>query len=251
MYFSTISLKHSDMKKHIPSKELVDFVSNYSKNIHFIMLNAVIVPHTQHLIENPPVTNEEAGIPFSKEEIKEAWDYFQKKVNPEEFYYMVSQDYVKRDIEIFEFYLTRMLLRVFLEKPGTLKNSEKIEIGEVLESKNLEEVVQKIAVKRVNELSYSGLEGIIDFLNTKLGLGYDKKSTSFMKAKELIEIRNIITHNQGLVNSLFVKRTGRKDIKIGDRFPLNIPYAIDAARQLEEVVINLDKLFLSHFKLSP
>jgi hypothetical protein len=239
------------MKKHIPSKELRDFVSNYSKNVHYIMLNACIVPHTQHLIENPPKINEECEIPFSVKEIKEAWDYFQKKVSPEEFNYMVSQDYIKRDIELFEYYLTQMLFRVFVEKPNTLKSSEKIEIGEVLESKNLNEVVQKIAVKKVNDLSYSGLEGIIDFLNNKLGLGYDKNSISFRKAKELIEVRNIITHNQGLVNSQFVRRAGRKDIKIGDRFPLSTDYAIEAANRLEEVVINLDKLFLSHFKLSP
>src|SRR6266700_336853 len=89
---------------------------------------------------------------------------------------------VCRYIDAFEYYVSQVLLKVFISCPDLLKSSDsgmrgmsdnKVEVREVLEAGSIEEFIRRYADKKVTELGYSGLEKIIDYLNKKLGLKVD------------------------------------------------------------------------------
>jgi len=117
-----------------------------------------------------------------------------------------------RNVESFQQYLSKMIFRVFTERPETMRTSEKVEIREVLECGSMDEFVQYIADRKVNELGYLGLNKLIEYLTTKLGLRFNVTPIVFQAACELIEVRNIIVHNGGYVNRVYLQRTGTSKV---------------------------------------
>ena len=70
-------------------------------------------------------------------------------------------------------------------------------------------------------------------------------------AIELIEVRNIVVHNAGFVNDLFIKRTKRDDLILGQPFPLDMHYFANTQQDFRDVAESIDKAILEHFDLIP
>ncbi len=158
---------------------------------------------------------------------------------------------ITRSVEAFDYYLSQILLKVFTKRPDIFRASEyKAEVREFLEAGSVPEFMKRYAEKKVNELSYMGLPKIIEYLNNRLGLGFDTKTSSFQAACEIVEERNILVHNAGHVNKLFLQRTGRTDLVEGDLYPLTLDYLKDRFKELTKTAGNLDVVITSHFKLN-
>ena len=98
-------------------------------------------------------------------------------------------------------------------------------------------------------LAYGGLRSITDYLERQLGLSIDRTDRSFTLSVEAVEVRNIIAHNSGLVSDLFLRRTGRTDLKAGVRFPLSVEYAASVSKALFNLAVTIDSASITHFKL--
>jgi hypothetical protein len=158
---------------------------------------------------------------------------------------------IARSVDAFDHYLSQILLKVFTKRPDIFRASEyKAEVREFIEAGSVPEFMKRFAEKRVNELSYMGLPKIIEYLNNRLGLGFDIKDPSFQVACELIEVRNILVHNAGRVNKLFLQRTGRTDLHEGDLYPLTFEYQRSEFKKLISIAVKLDGMITSHFKLN-
>jgi hypothetical protein len=153
--------------------------------------------------------------------------------------------------DTFDYYLSQILLKVFTKRPDIFRASEyKAEVREFIEAGSVPEFMRRFAEKRVNELSYMGLPKIIEYLNNRLGLEFDIKDSSFQAACEIMEVRNILVHNAGRVNKLFLQRTGRTDLHEGDLYPLTFDYQSGAFKELVIVAMKLDMTITSHFNLN-
>ena len=158
---------------------------------------------------------------------------------------------ITSSVDAFDYYLSQILLKVFTKRPDIFRASEyKAEVREFIEAGSLPEFMKRFAEKRVNELSYMGLPKIIEYLNSRLGLGFDIMDSSFQAACELIEVRNILAHNVGRVNKLFLQRTGRTDLHEGDLYPLTFEYLRDKSIELARFTEKLDRMITSHFRLN-
>jgi len=158
---------------------------------------------------------------------------------------------ITSSVDSFYYYLSQILLKVFTKRPDIFRASEnKAEVREFIEAGSLPEFMKRFAEKRVNELSYMGLPKIVEYLNNRLGLGFDVMDSSFQAACELIEVRNILVHNVGRVNKLFLQRTGRTDLHEGDLYPLTFDYLRDKSIELASFTEKLDGMITSHFKLN-
>lgn len=158
---------------------------------------------------------------------------------------------VCRNVEAFDYYITQMLRQVFTRRPEILRASDySIQMSEVLQCRNIDEIIQRAAEKKVQELSYKGLSDIIKYLNSHLKLNFDEKTPHFQEALETFQARNIIVHNSCIINEVYVQRTGKKDLKAGDLYPLTEDYFVNATGSLIVVGARLDAKFVSHFKLT-
>jgi hypothetical protein len=67
-----------------------------------------------------------------------------------------------------------------------------------------------MADKKVNELAYGGLKGLEEYVKDRLGTTMFDNDDERIKLTILAELRNIHTHNRGIVNEIFLKRVGQK-----------------------------------------
>jgi len=156
---------------------------------------------------------------------------------------------VSRIADHFEFYLTQILSRILRQYPEALGTSQ-IQVRELLECRDLEDAIGRAVEKKVHELSFSGLSGIAGFLDKQLGAPIDTKSRHFAAVAELIEVRHLIVHNNGRVSRIFLARTSRTDLKVGDFFPLALHWVQNGLDSLGALVNELDRVLISHFKLA-
>jgi hypothetical protein len=149
-------------------------------------------------------------------------------------------------------YVSEMLQHVLRRKPEVLRSSERLTNEEVLQFTRVKELVAYMADKKVNELAYGGLKGVEDYVKDRLGIAMFDNEDERIKLTILAELRNIHTHNRGIVNEIFLKRVGQKKYRDFDftldktthidfeRFVILSRNAIDVAVRLDT---NLGKKF--------
>ncbi len=218
-------------------------------NFRFVTLYQALFCNIDYIINQTP--NEGEGEERAWNYLLTRWEKFANKIDGKRFSEMYGQVLLTRDVDAFQRYLTKMLSRIYTERPETLKSSEKVEIRDVLRFKNMEGFISYIAEKRVHELSYKGMREILEFLEKRHGLKVDCCDSKLTTAIEFIEVRNIVVHNAGLVSDLFIKRTKRDDLIPDEPFPLNMQYFSKTQQDFRDVAESIDKAILEHFDLIP
>ena len=72
-----------------------------------------------------------------------------------------------------------------------------------------ESLIAWLVEKKINELMYSGIRGVEDFLKERTGFRISETDEEDFLLSFCIELRNIYTHNRGRVNETFLKRLAK------------------------------------------
>ena len=119
-------------------------------------------------------------------------------------------------------YIAELLALVFTTRPETLKSNEMVRLEEILQHSTMEDLVQYLAERRVERLSYQGMKDLQKDLADRLGFELFLSDESLSRAIRIIEVRNLIVHNRGIVNRLFQTRTGDSTVAIGSPVKINL-----------------------------
>jgi hypothetical protein len=135
-----------------------------------------------------------------------------------------------------------------------LRSSERIAIDEVLQFTRFDDLIAYIADRKITELSYGGLKELERFLAERLGLALFASSRERMLLTIFVELRNIETHNRGIINELFLKRVGStKNDKWkfveGKVYHALYDEFVELANNSIEVSVRLDSAIAKKFKL--
>lgn len=213
----------------------------------FMMLHSAVPAIANLASVNPETLPHE--IAHEATNLARVWHKFASDMSPREFFRICDEIWHCRNVDAFERYLSAMLFDVFTQRPETLRSSEQVRISDVLECGDMAEVVRKLAERKVHSLMYQNFDDLTAYLREKLGVPIGKDA-ALSATCEGIEVRNIIVHNGGIVNSVFLRRTERKDLANGALFPIDQDYVIESGRAARELVNKLDLAFVSHFSLS-
>lgn len=213
----------------------------------FMMLHAALpavagIVLAESATQKPELANDTA-------ELTRIWTKFTSDMTPAEFYQFCDEVWHCRNVDALERYLSTMLFDVFTQRPEALRSSEQVRVSDVLDCDDMAQVVRKLAERKVTALAYQGLDVLLSDLREKLGLPIDPADPGVSAVREGIEVRNIVVHNGGLVNALFVRRTKRNDLAVGTAFPLNQDYVIAHGRAARNLLEKLDEAFVGHFGL--
>ena len=88
-----------------------------------------------------------------------------------------------------------------------LRSSETIKIEDVLRFDNYDALIEFLVERRINELSYGGIREVNAFLLGRTGIGLWASDEERSLLSVSVELRNIYTHNRGVVNEMFVRKT--------------------------------------------
>lgn len=154
-----------------------------------------------------------------------------------------------RHIENYLNYVAALLYEIFVQRPETLRSSEKIEISVALQCDSIETLVREIAERKVESLSYSSFSDLSDFFEDRFRLDLaDEEQLKLLL--EAIEIRNISVHNHCTINKRYISRLKLSTEHLGKQKRLGVDYLDKLVPMLMEMAISVDKQARSKFHLT-
>jgi len=161
---------------------------------------------------------------------------------------LILELWLCRLVECYENYLSFILKDVFICCPDILKSSETVKVDEILKYNTMEDFIKELTERKVSELSYSSFDDLYNFFDKKLGIKIvDNKGKSLIR--EAIEIRNISTHNNCIINRRYISKLNLDENLIGKRKDITAQYLEDVIEILHNNVRDIDSKLIKKFKL--
>ncbi len=134
-----------------------------------------------------------------------------------------SMIYVK-SIDNFITYFKEILSEIVLVKPQILKSQESESLEFILSYDSINELVNAIATKKIEELFYKGIEDIEKFFKSRLGITIFETKDQKDNLNLLIKQRNITVHNRRKISKEFAKQFPDLDNKVGEYLNFDFQY---------------------------
>lgn len=140
-------------------------------------------------------------------------------------------------------YFENMMAKIFridLKKyPKRMALESKSVSYKMLETSNtIEEIKEKLIDEEITSIMYKSVSDWINYLNKVVKLEMAFAYEKLPELQEIIARRNLIVHNEGIVNSIYfenVSETLRKGITLGDRLLVNKQYIYNALDCVEVI----------------
>lgn len=162
---------------------------------------------------------------------------------------IVLEMMLSRGVENFLTYLSEMLGAIFRARPETMRSSATIRVDEVLKHSSMDEFVSYLAEKQVNQLSYQGMRDLAAYVDQKMNFSILPRADDLDNAVRIVEYRNLIVHNRGLVNALFRDRVPGISIPIGQPLDYEFADVMDDISFLARCVFFIDAEAVQKFGL--
>ncbi|MBM7850961.1 hypothetical protein JOD31_001186 [Methylopila capsulata] len=165
----------------------------------------------------------------------------------------VNQIMLSRAIESFDLYLTTTLRDIFLARPEMLKSEGSIDIASVIEAGSYDELILRISERKIHDLSYKSLGELRKFIQSRTGIDLFHNDASFEMTVLASEVRNLIAHNDCVVNDIFrarIKRVSSQlDVSETGRVQITDEWLRRASYTLDGIVFRFDQLAAEKFAL--
>jgi hypothetical protein len=113
----------------------------------------------------------------------------------------------------------------------------------------LTDLIRDLAERKVHELSYQSLTELDKYLSEHFKFSLFHNNEQRSHAVRLVDIRNLIVHNRGIVNKLYKKRQPMSTEQIGDRLRYVGSSALEELIFLIDWIADLDIRFYEKFGL--
>jgi hypothetical protein len=153
-----------------------------------------------------------------------------------------------KSVDYYLVYVAKILALVFAARPETLRSKAEVTIEYVLQHRSMDELVRALADDEVNRLAYKGMRELAAEVKRRTGLALFSNSVDLEKAVEIIELRNLIAHNNGVVNSTIARKIPAYASRIGQLADLG-GAAFEAVYFFGRAAIQFDKLASEKFGL--
>jgi hypothetical protein len=172
----------------------------------------------------------------------------------QEFSSVNSTNLVVNTANNFLCYLSEILQEVVRKRHEILRSSERLTTEEALQFSRLEDLVAFVADRKINELTYGGLRAMNEFVFDLLGVELFGNEQERMLVTILVELRNVHTHNRGVINQLFLNRVGSLEyddfqFELNKRYHVDLDHLAKLARASIDVAERLDISLAKKFGL--
>ena len=126
-----------------------------------------------------------------------------------------------RGVDSFLTYLADLVTLIYEKYPKMLQSDKHLTYRFCIEHHFADDLISAIAEKTVMDLTHQNFGVLAKHFEKKLKLVLFTKKTDLAKAALSVDIRNVITHNRGIVNRLFIQRNPQFAGDLGKRVVLN------------------------------
>jgi len=151
-------------------------------------------------------------------------------------------------IALFDAYLTDIWTTVLVSKPEMLKSkSKQLNYEKIIELSEEGSLLSYLANREINELSYKSISEQNNFYKSKFGIDLEDSGISLKILTELRVNRNILVHNKGVVNHMFLELIPNTGYSLGDKILLSFQDWVKALKHLRQVAKYLKNILLEKF----
>lgn len=146
-------------------------------------------------------------------------------------------------ITYFENTISKILKEDFQRHPQRMSLENKTVPYRILEkSESIEDVKAVLIEEEVTSIMYKSLSDWIDYFKKNIKLKLEYVTQVLPEMKEVVARRNIIVHNEGVVNTIYLNSVSelmRPNVKRGDTLRVDKSYIINAVDLVENVGMSL------------
>jgi hypothetical protein len=169
------------------------------------------------------------------------------------FWDYISETMCIRMADNFLCFLSESIQNCMLRNPNLLKSNETVRIEDILKFSKRADIVQFLVDRKINEISYLGVVDIANFLESRTGIKLIERDEELDLLTVAVELRNIYTHNRGIVNDRFVRKVGQatKLIKAeeGKRLHAHFDLVVILSNNLFDIAKRLDARIAKKFRI--
>jgi hypothetical protein len=166
-----------------------------------------------------------------------------------QYFRLLVELYVVRHVDYFNMFFADLFLEIAEKRPQVLASEDKVPVGLLFESDTLNEVKKQIADQKAVAISHESLTKTLQFFRQDLAIRAELDGNDIRRAKELIAIRNLIVHHDGLMTDRFILETkwprGRRGQRIEVSEDLLEPHHVST----EEIASRLSGAAAAKFNL--
>ena len=163
------------------------------------------------LVEEPSGTDSEKG-PKDTEGTKEKlWRYRT----------FMWEIWLSRGVDSYLNYLSGLLGLIFRTSPETIQSADTVRFDAILEHTTMGDLIESQAERRVHELSYQGMATLARYWHSRLKFELFSDAERLAMGIRIVETRNLILHNRGVVNEVFIARVANSGARLGQRIDVS------------------------------
>ena len=134
---------------------------------------------------------------------------------------VVFQMLVTRSVDSFLTYIADLLALLFRTRPEMLRSAEQVRTEFILRFDSMDDLVEALAERRVERLSYAGMDDLTTNLSESVGFDLFPDAADLARAARIVEDRNLIVHNRAVVNRRYLSKVAEATTALGDRLELD------------------------------
>lgn len=143
------------------------------------------------------------------------------------------------------------LLRFILSDTKKLNKNSKIDIGEIVNLKNKEEIIQRIIDREINELQYKNPRDWFANLWKFVKIN-EPKQDEIEQISEIKASRDILVHNKGIANQIYLNKSGKlARVEENEVIPITLEYFHNSWALLKDVTQKVGNLVAAKIDSAP
>lgn len=149
-----------------------------------------------------------------------------------------------RAVNNFQTYISDLMRDIFTVYPQHFYG-RKLEVEMLFTSDSIEEVRKLVINQEVSDLTYKSIIDLDKFMSEKFGFPLFASGVERARVKYIYEVRNLITHNRGVINHRFLKTNPKSKKVLKKR--LHAPECLRTFSYLKSVAIGIDHRAVDKF----
>ncbi len=146
-----------------------------------------------------------------------------------------------------EAFVKDYLKTIFMHRPAMLKSSKTITFEEAVSCDSLEGLIDGLAEKEVNVVSYMNIDEVAAYFQSRLGVMLPQDFSGWIALREASYRRNLIIHNKATTNDVYCSKTGYPNR--GEKIKTDAKYVENVAKVIVDFIHFIHAEVIGKFKL--
>jgi hypothetical protein len=151
-------------------------------------------------------------------------------------------------LAIFDAFMTDVFLAVLTARPEMMRSSKKqLAYETILAFSDTKDLTAYMAQRELNEIGYKELSDQLSYYKERFGIDVLGSGIALDDLQRIRMNRNLLVHNNGKVNAIYVKTVANSGYKLGDRILVSPQNWRDARQVLQKIAVFVHIRLLKKF----